>query len=33
MRVASTAADHARFMFKQLIAGLEHLHDNHVAHR
>lgn len=26
-------ADYARFMFKQLITGLEHLHDNHVAHR
>jgi len=25
--------DMARLMFRQLIAGLEHLHDNHVAHR
>lgn len=25
--------DFARFAFKQLVLGLEHLHDNHVAHR
>ena len=25
--------DTARFMFRQLVLGLQHLHDSHVAHR